>query len=203
MKKLSLLAGTAAIAMFLYAAPASAQSETAHTDNGSGIYLGGYGGYGWTDAETAGADGNLNGGDYGVFAGIELTNWLNQYQDWGMTAAIEAHYGWSGADDDTGALSFDKQDEWGVSFRPGFVALDDAMPLGLKPYGIIGYRHLDIDTTTLGDQDFNGLELGLGTEVMAYGDLGLRLDYTHVFYGADGGIDPDEDNLRLGVGYHF
>ncbi len=203
--KLSLLAGTAAIAMFLFSAPASAQTETAHTDNGSGIYLGGYGGMGWTDAETAGTDGNLNGADYGVFAGIELTNWLSQYENWGMTAAIEGHYGWSSADDDAGAVSFEKDTEWGVSFRPGFVALNDSMPMGLKPYGIIGYRHLDIDATGggFGDEDFNGFELGLGTEVMAFGDFGMRLDYTHVFYGSEGGIDPDEDNLRLGVAYHF
>ncbi len=203
--KLTLLAGTAAIAMFLIAAPAQAQTETAHTDNGSGFYLGGYGGYGDTDAETAGADGNLNGADWGVFAGLELTDWLSQYQNWGLTAAIEGHYGWSSADDDIGATSFEKDDEWGVSFRPGFVALNESMPLGLKPYGIFGYRHLDIDASGggFGDEDFNGFELGLGTEVMAYGDFGLRVDYTHVFYGSEGGIDPDEDNLRLGVAYHF
>jgi opacity protein-like surface antigen len=201
-KKLSLLAGTAAIAMFLFAAPAQAQTETAHTDNGSGFYLGGYGGMGWTDAETAGADGNLNGADWGVFAGVELTDWLGQYQNWGLTAAIEGHYGWSSADDDVGAVSFEKDDEWGVNFRPGFVALNDAMPLGLKPYGILGYRNLSIDST-VGDEDFHGFELGLGTEVMAFGDFGVRLDYTHVFYGSEGGVDPDEDNLRLGVAYHF
>lgn len=200
--KLSLLAGTAAIAMFLIAAPAQAQTETAHTDNGSGFYIGGYGGYGDTDADTAGADANLNGADWGVFAGFELTDWLGQYQNWGLTAAIEGHYGWSSADDDIGATSFEKDDEWGVSFRPGFVALNDAMPLGLKPYGIFGYRHLNIDST-VGDEDFHGFELGLGTEVMAYGDFGIRVDYTHVFYGSESGIDPSEDNLRLGVAYHF
>ncbi|HYD17387.1 MAG TPA: hypothetical protein VEF76_02780 [Patescibacteria group bacterium] len=208
-KKLSLLAGTAALAMFLTAAaPASADMDAnghTNTDNGSGFYAGGYGGFSWTDAETAGADANLNGGDYGVFVGLELTQWLNSMSNMGMTAAVEAHYGWSTADDDIGAVSIEKEDEFGLSFRPGFTALNEHMPLGIKPYGIIGYRNLELEAAGagLGDEDFHGFELGLGTEVMAFGDIGVRLDYTHVFYGSEGGIDPDEDDLRLGVAYHF
>ena len=38
---------------------------------------------------------------------------------------------------------------------------------------------------------------------MAYNAFGVRLDYTHVFYKEDDGLDPSEDNLRLGVAYHF
>jgi hypothetical protein len=179
---------------------ATTRNDVTATPN---IYIGGYGGYGWTDLDTNGPDFDVNGGDYGIFAGIgldALTRHTNM--DWGVTGAIEGFYGWSDADDSSFGTEAAKDHEWGVNFRPGMAFLDRYSPMGMKPYGIIGYRRANFEVGGA-DEDFNGFELGLGTELLAYNDFGVRLDYSHVWYGEENGIDPDENDLRLGVAYHF
>lgn len=211
MKKTFLKAGVAALALTLFiSAPASAQSQTradGDTVARSNFYLGGYGGYGWTDADIdAGPTADVNGGDYGVMAGFEIGGFLDRSLGVGLNGALEFHYGWSDADDTVGGALIEKDNEWGVSFRPGLAFVSKMMPLDLKPYAILGYRRTELEVTTGGttfDQGYDGFELGIGTELVAYGDFGVRLDYTHVFYGEEAGIDPSEDNLRLGVVYHF
>lgn len=194
MTHIFLLLSVAVLSVF--AAPAYAQYQqqaTNHDDeNLSGFYLGGYGGYGWTDADT----GDLDGGDYGLFAGYSLDTMLDRTLGMGLNGSLETFYGWSDQDDN----GIEKDNEWGINFRPGLSFVEDA--LGLKPYGIIGYRGAEFDGG--GDSDWhNGFELGLGTEIIAMGDYGVRLDYSHVWYDDEGGIDPDEDDLRLGLAYHF
>jgi len=172
----------------------------------SGVYLGAYGGYGWTNADlTGGADADIDGGDYGVFAGYSLDTLLDHTIGMGINGSLEAFYGWSNADGSSGGVDYQKNNDWGVSFRPGLSFVQD-YTLGLKPYGILGYRRAEFENSTAGvsNSDWhNGFELGVGTEVIAYGNVGVRLDYSHVWYDAKNGIDPEENNLRLGVGYHF
>lgn len=207
MKKSKLMAGTAAVlAIFaLLASPALAQdagvpyNQRPVPDQG-GIYLGGFGGWGWTDMDAAGGA-NVDGMDWGVFGGYKMTGLLSE---WNMTAALEVHAAWSDADDAGGGFAYDKDHEWGFSFRPGIKFLSDVAPFDLNPYGILGYRNASIDNTVVGaDDDFHGFELGLGTELIAYGNWGVRLDYAHVWYGSEGTMEPDEDDLRLGLAYHF
>jgi hypothetical protein len=178
----------------------------------SGVYLGGFGGYDWSDVNVdSGPDFDVNGGDYGVFLGYQLDAFLDQTLGMGINGAIEAHYAWSNADDDetVGGVNFDaeKDHEWGISFRPGLSFIDDMTPFGIKPYGIIGYRRaqysVDAPGGVSGDEDYNGFELGIGTELIAYNDFGVRLDYSHVWYGEKDNVDPDEHDLRLGIAYHF
>lgn len=175
----------------------------------SGLYLGAYGGYGWTDVDTGiSSDLNVNGADYGLFAGYKLDRWL--HDNMGMNGAIEAFYGWSNADDSdsTAAVTVEKDHEWGVNFRPGLSFL--SMGTSINPYGIIGYRRANFETSGAGaagsgagDDNYNGMDLGIGTELIAWGNVGLRADYTHTFYKEKHGIDPDEDDLRVGLAYHF
>ena len=120
--------------------------------------------------------------------------------------ALEIYYTESNADDSSGGFSLEKDHDWGISFRPGLTFLDTHSLYGLKPYGILGYRRANFEASGGGvstDKDYNGFELGLGSELMAYDRFGVRLDYTHVFYKEKSGIDPSENNLRLGVSYHF
>jgi opacity protein-like surface antigen len=213
--KFALMAGIAATAI-AFAAPASAQqttttynrTETTRTyeaapryDNtavatpSTGPYVGVMGGYNWTDSDGAGS---LEGTEWGVFAGVEVGAFVDDYLNWGMHGALEGHYLWSDSD----GTGLQKNDEWGVSFRPGFDFVDNTMPLNLKPYAILGYRRAEFEAAGV-DEDFDGFELGIGTELVAYGDVGVRLDYTHVFYEDNAGLDPSEDNVRLGLAYHF
>jgi opacity protein-like surface antigen len=175
--------------------------------NFSSFYLGGYGGYGWTDAETdiAGVDDfDVNGADYGVFVGYELDRLLDP--SWGISGALEIYYGWSNADDDddVAAASIEKDHEWGINFRPGLSFLSYGSVI--NPYGIIGYRNTKFEVDSAagsGDDDYDGLDLGIGTELVTWDRVGLRLDYTHTFYEDKNGIDPDEDDIRVGLSYHF
>ena len=124
MKKI--LLGTVAV-FALTTAGAQAQE---YNSNGYdlGPYVGAYGGYGWSYDDVGGSDIGINGGDYGIYAGIEgdalLDATINRV-GLGLTGAIEAHYGWSSADDSVGAVEFEKDTEWGVSFKPGLKFLDN------------------------------------------------------------------------------
>lgn len=216
-KKLSLLAGIALAAFSLgtaevanaqqtttttynrttstntYAAPVEARTSNPYTPS-TGPYVGVTGGYNWGEG--------IEGGEFGVFAGVEVGRMIDRHLNWGMFGALEAHYIWSESDGSVGGVGIGKDNEWGISFRPGFDFIADSAPLGLKPYAILGYRRAEFEGGGV-STDFDGFELGLGTQLMAWGQVGLRLDYTHVFYEEKGGLDPDEDNLRLGLSYHF
>lgn len=199
------------------ALPAHAQSNSQNSRSNmvvsdrSGVYLGGYGGYGWTDADiTGGPSADINGMDYGIFAGYQLDAMFRN-MNMGLNGSIEAFYGWSDADDTISIagvpIDVEKDHEWGINFRPGMTFIDEVTaPVGIKPYGIIGYRQAQFSASgagASGDDTYHGFELGIGTELIAFNDFGVRLDYSHVWYGEENGIDPDEDDLRLGVAYHF
>ena len=175
----------------LTSAPASAEAtsykQTPVADQG-GLYLGALGGYEWTDTNVGGAS-NVDGWDWGLFAGYQMTGLMHD-MGWDMTAAVEVEYSWSGADDSGGGMFIDKNHEWGVDFRPGLAFLSSDR-LNINPYGIIGYRHANFDNNVVGaDSGFNGFELGIGTELVTDGHFGVRLDYDHVWYGSSAGSIP-------------
>jgi hypothetical protein len=205
--KIILAASAAIIALALPFNPAHAGPSHRHSDtftDQSGLYVGGFGGYSWTDADVGASDADINGADLGVFIGYTLDAFLDRTIGMGINGAIEAHYAWSNADDSNGAGNTETDDEWGVSFRPG-LSFFNYEPLGIKPYAILGYRNAEFDSTVAGvnQENLDGFELGIGTELVAYGNYGVRLDYSHVFYGEENGIDADENDIRLGVAYHF
>ena len=210
MKKLLLTLGLCAAVT----SPALAQQETRGSGVYSpltGLYAGVQGGYTWNDVDTdvAGLDFDIDGGEYGVFLGYQIDHILDATvgrMGLGLNGAIEVYYTESNADDSIGVANLEKEHDWGITFKPGLSILDPYSPFGAKPYGIIGYRNATFKGSVPGgsaDEDFDGFELGLGAELLAYEKIGVRLDYSHVFYEENGGFDPDEDSLRLGVAYHF
>ncbi|MGM0423111.1 MAG: outer membrane beta-barrel protein [Pseudomonadota bacterium] len=201
MKKI--LFATAALLAFS-ATSAEAQQQQRYEEGSlsplSGFYLGGTAGYGNGEGGGLGSD-DYEGGEYGVFAGYKADAILNRTVNQmgiGLNGAIEAHYIWSDADSD----AIEKDTEWGVSFRPGFSVLDEVTPLGLNPYGIIGYRRAEFETAAE-TNDHDGFELGIGTEVLAYNNIGVRIDYAHTWYEEKNDYDPTEHTIRAGLAYHF
>lgn len=208
MLKQSFLLSTCILCLSALPAAAQYQQQGTYKETGtlsplSGVYIGGYGGYGWTDMEVSGgSDANVDGWDYGLFAGYSMDTLLDRTLGMGINGSLEAFYGWSGADDEAGGIDFEKENEWGINFRPGLSFIED-YTLGLKPYGIIGYRRAEFQTDPGDTEWHDGFELGLGTELIAFSDFGVRLDYSHTWYEDKAGLDPDEDDLRLGIAYHF
>jgi opacity protein-like surface antigen len=208
-------AGAAALAVLALSAPARAQSTystySQPPPSTPGFYVGGSGGWGWTGAElSGGTDFSVSGSDWGLFAGYDFGPMWSWGETYGLTAAIEGHYSWANGHDTStivgggGATStLDKNDEWGFDFRPGISFADSTMPLGMKPYAILGYRHTDYDNSTVGDVSVDGFALGAGAEMLFYRNFGVRMDYTHAFNGADNHVHPEEDDIRFGVAYHF
>ena len=160
-------------------------------------YIGAYGGYGWSEDGSV----DMNGGQYGLYLGMQADSLLDatiNRTGLALSGAVEFSYGWNNADDD----GFERDSEWGISFRPGLGIISNTLDLETVPYAIIGYKRAEIDTPT-GSNDHDGFELGLGTELVAYDHLSTRLEYSHTWFEEQGGFDPDDDSIRLGVGYRF
>ncbi|MFO0388329.1 MAG: outer membrane beta-barrel protein [Alphaproteobacteria bacterium] len=196
----------------LCATPVFAKTdETIKTTTLTGPYLGIYGGYDWTDLDThaAGLDSQPHGWDGGVFAGYKIDGLLDSTQRYGIGggAAVEAFYGISNSDDNVAGINVEKENEWGVSLRPGLSFLDSAAGgSGIAPYGILGYRNTKFTASSGaigGSERYDGFELGIGTELIAMSNAGIRVEYSHVWYGSEGGIDPATDDVRIGLSMHF
>jgi outer membrane immunogenic protein len=195
-----------ALAAILLAAPVLAVARTNHDSVSNsaftGPYLGVYGGYDWTELDSDGGfDAELDGVDYGVFGGVRVDGLLDRVNGLGigMNGAVEAFYGGSESDDS----GVEKDEEWGVSFRPGMSFLDDAThSMGIAPYGVLGYRNTKFEATG-GSERYDGFDLGIGAQLLSEGAVGLRAEYIHTWYGEEDGIDPDSDAVRVGLSYQF
>ena len=185
----------------LISSPSAAQ-ENALSD----FYIGLYGGYTWMDADNDnGADPEPEGFDYGLFGGYRIDSMFAN-TNYGLTGALEAFIGGSTADDEIGGVDIEKGLEYGFSFRPGFAFLNQNA-FNINPYGIIGYRNTELEASSGGlstDENYHGFELGLGADILQLdNNIGVRAEYSYVWYMEDNDIDPSEGNLRLGLSYQF
>jgi opacity protein-like surface antigen len=174
--------------------PTYTSNDTGSMTTG-GPYIGAYGGYAWANADTAAGNADVNGEDYGGMIGYKVNNVMNNTM--GISTAVEAYLGGSTADDTVGGVDVKKNREWGVNVRPGI-----QMSNGFNPYAILGYRRTNFEVA--GDENgYNGFDAGVGAELVSWGNMGLRADYTHTWYNSNNGIDPDENDVRVGLTYHF
>jgi len=195
MKKL-LLGSVAALSVASFS-PAQAQENSM-----DGFYAGLYGGYAWADTDnSAGADPEPTGFDYGIFGGYKVDSAMRD-AGIGITGAVEVSWGGSLADDTVGGVEIEKGREFGLSFRPGI----NLMESGLNPYGIIGYRNTQFEASSGGlstDENYHGFELGLGADLLQFDDFGVRAEYSYVWYAEEDNINPSEGDLRIGLTYGF
>jgi opacity protein-like surface antigen len=176
----------------------------ARADYLSDFYAGGFGGRAWARTDVAGSPTfDLHPDDWGVFAGYNLGD-LDPHSNMGLEGGVEAHYAWTSSGSETnGATTLEKKHEWGLDLRPGFAVITQSMPLNIRPYAILGYRQADFNDSVTGSSNHSGFALGAGAELVTYKHFGVRLDYDHVYYRSHDGIDPHENDLRLGLAYHF
>lgn len=159
-------------------------------DDFTGIYGGGDVGYSFTD-DVEGENGSL-------FLGYGFEHefrWLGAY------AGLEIGHEWSGADGDTGSLSYEKERAWFVTFRPGVSVMGDGLG-----YGIIGYSNARFESGG-DDENLDGLILGLGAQMNTGTPFKPRLEYTYTNY-EDGtlngtGFAPSENAVKLGAVFQF
>lgn len=188
------------------AAPGNTTASTIENSPFTGAYLGIYGGYDWSELDSAGSSPDLNGWDAGVMGGIRIDALLDRMKGFGigLNGALEGFYGDSESDESAGGIELDKGNEWGVSFRPGLSFMDEvASPLGVSPYGILGYRNTQYKNSLGGSERYDGFELGIGAQLLAYGSWGVRTEYSHTWYSSENGIDPASDDIRVGLSYQF
>lgn len=194
MRKLFLIATMAVTGL------CASQSHAQEMISGFKPYAGVYGGFNSTSDDTV----DLDGGDFGGFAGFKLDNLF----DMPISAGFEVQYGLSTAEGDINNVTMEKESEFGISFRPGLTFMPDNSIFYLNPYAILGYKisNYEASANTLGisaDESLSGFELGIGAEFIAYDNWVLRGEYSHTFYGEEGNFDPSEDTFRLGLAYKF
>ena len=176
--------------------PAVAHIEPAAGQNTSpsgyfkGTYAGGEIGHSFTD--------DVDGMSGGLFVGYGLEHEFGMFDAY---TGIEFAYEWSGADGDAAGLSYNKNDAWLVTFRPGANVTDNALG-----YGIVGYTHAEFEGA--GDKDnVDGLVLGLGGQFDTGTSFKPRLEYTYTNYEdstlAGNSFDAGENAVKLGAVFQF
>jgi len=135
--------------------------------------------------------------------------------------ALEANADWSSEEyqdnfnndiirGSTGGDSIKNNFRWGISLLPGYQLAPNVLL-----YGRLGYAwaNFKFDGSS---EDLSGFRLGGGFEVAIAQDWGLRLDYSHTWYGSQSyssnqlrtgltsaKFTPGSDQVVLGVDYHF
>ena len=178
--------------------------EPAAGDEGgdfTGPYIGADIGYNFGGADInnpAGPDGDEDLEDWegGVFAGYGMADLFG----WFGYAGIELGYDWSGAEETLGGFSYEKDEAFKATFRPG-VAMDQALG-----YAILGYSRASFESN-LGDDDFDGFIIGAGAQFDTATPLKLRLEYAYTNYeeGNLGPVDfePHDSALKAGAVFQF
>ncbi len=184
--------------------PAAGRMQTGRPSTDfTGPYVGGsigfaMGSYDVLIPGSIGGDLGMEGFETSLLAGIGFAHnfaWLGGY------AGLEVAYNWSGIDGNFGPASFEKNQSWMVTLRPGLVMHQDALG-----YGIVGFSRADFESEG-SDEYINGLVLGAGAEFNTQTPVKLRMEYTYINYTdehiGDRRFDGHENNIKLGAVFRF
>lgn len=122
----------------------------------------------------------------GVFAGYDVSNMQTDVSIPGL-----------------GAVSLEKQDEWMIGGRIGFIAAPRTMIYALAAYDQTKYDIKGLSFET-GDKEsvktsatYSGISVGGGMEFALTQNVFLGAEYTHTFYGAENIFDDHFDCSNL------
>lgn len=205
--------GALALATMLAAGTAQAQTNTSSWD---GPYVGvtlGYSDFTMEVRERFMGDSfrddfGGNGANYGILAG------------WGFThgqgyLAFEASFGASSADATSsgpgGSFKIDQEESYGLSLLGGGFVAD-----WLLLYGRVGWQRTNYEASLSGfgsdDEDFDGVRVGLGSDIRYNENLSFRMEYNRIYYssesyrlGDDGRVsfEPEEARFELSAIMRF
>jgi len=205
-----LLLSSIAFAAIALAAPASAadmatrgpvyKAAQAPLFNWTGFYVGGHGGYGWSDAANLNPKGWFGGGQVGY-------NW--QYApNW--VVGLEADI--SGGDISTNGgvapLAGSKTNYFGTGRARLGYTVDRVMVYGTG--GVAWAHNRANDATFQDDRDHIGWTAGAGLEYAFAPNWSTKLEWLYADYGsktyaltAPTRVDLTDNSLKLGINYRF
>jgi outer membrane immunogenic protein len=181
--------------------PAAVQAAPAN--NWTGFYLGVLGGYGWADADTNSAAGDVNfeGFDIGGYGGA---NW--QWGNFVLGGEADLVFPWR--DGSEAGLKADQELNGSLRARAG-IALDRFLL-----YGTAGLAGTELELSSAAGKDENelwGWTAGAGVEGMITNNISARVEYRFTDYddetfnlgGANVKSDLQTNTIRGGIGFKF
>lgn len=181
----NILGYVAAAALFSLTGISAAQAQTPL----AGAYGGVQGGYDiFKDQWGAGKWKGIEGG---VFMGY------NAQVAEQMIVGVEANLNVTDAKNST--IDIKTKNDYGISARAGFLATENVLV-----YARGGYQRALIGTTGL-SHHFDGWTLGAGIETAVADNISVRAEYIYAGYKANAafGANPSQQNMNVGVAFHF
>jgi outer membrane immunogenic protein len=186
MKK-AILSSVAAVALMAIAGVSAAQAADTPFAGG---YAGIQGGYDifkdqWNGDKFKGVEGGLFMG-YNVPVAEKVI--LGGEVNFNLSDAHNSTYG------------IKAKNDYGISARAGFLASDNIMV-----YARGGYQRALINLEGVDSHHFNGWTLGAGIETALSQQISLRVEYVYAGYKSNStlGVNPNQQNMNIGVAYHF
>lgn len=180
-----ILSSIAAVALFSMAGINAAQAETPF----AGGYAGIQGGYDifkdqWGAGKWKGVEG-------GLFLGY------NSQVAERVILGVEANLNVTDAKNST--INVKTKNDYGISARAGFLASENIML-----YARGGYQRALVGTTG-SSHHFDGWVLGAGIEAGVAENITVRAEYSYTDYksSASFGANPNQQNMNVGIAYHF
>ncbi|ACI54113.1 porin [Rhizobium leguminosarum bv. trifolii WSM2304] len=194
---LALSAAVPAVAADLtYETPAPAAEQISSAYNWSGFYLGGQGGYSWSQTKILGSDENIDGGTAGLHAGYN-------FQSGNIVYGIENDFNYNFKKNDDANLEWDASGRARVGY-----ALNRTLFFATAGVAAGGGK-VDIPTAGKKDGILIGWTAGGGIEHAVTDHILVRGEYRHSdfsnkdFGSAIGDVGAKQDKVLFGTSYKF